>query len=101
MSLVGDYRLHDSVIKNIDILDEKVVVELETMKKERLFLDLEGVIEIDRYKTDNMFIYSVIQEQYDENHCNVIFVNWHSKEEVGGDSKFEVVCENWSLREGK
>lgn len=100
MGLVGDYRLHDSVIKKIDITEDKVKVQLRTMDKETLILTLTGVKSIDRYKADDMFIYSVIKEEAAEGHINVTFVNWHSEEEEGGDSKLEVLCKEWKLEEG-
>jgi hypothetical protein len=85
---IGDYRLHDSRIKEIKSAEDILQVSLESEENEIITVKFVGVKSINSNRPEGMIIYSISEMVWQSPYRKFVFVNW----DEGDDALLEIIA---------
>lgn len=78
---IGNYRVHDGVIKKIVQENDKVKVIMESMDKEEISIEFYSVKSIESFNAEGMMLYSISEMKTCDPFREFYFVNWDEERE--------------------
>jgi len=89
---IGNYRVHDGVIKKILQENDKVKVIMESMDKEEISIEFYGVKSIKSFNAEGMMLYSISEMKTDAPFREFIFTNWDDD----GDEFLDIIAKEYN-----
>jgi hypothetical protein len=87
---IGDYRLHDSRIKEIKSTEDIVQVSIISEGNEIITVKFVGVKSINANRPEGMIIYSISEMVWQSPYRKFVFANWNEED----DASIEIVAKD-------
>lgn len=91
---IGDYRVHDAVIKKIIHQKQTIEVVLKSVDKEFIRFVFHHVQRIKEKQAEGMILYSAIEMREEEPFRHFVFVNWDKSD----NPRLEIVTKRYDFQ---
>lgn len=90
---IGDYRVHDGVIEDINENSKEFEVVLRSIEQEIIKVQFKDIKEVRQNKAIGMMLYSISEMSEENPYRLFVFTNWDDY----GDAFLEVVARSYEI----
>lgn len=91
---IGDYRVHDAIIKKIIHQKQTIEVLLNSVDKELIKFAFHDVQRIKEKQAEGMILYSAVEIRAEESFRHFVFVNWDESD----NACLEIVAKRYDFQ---
>ncbi len=92
---VGPPEIHDAIIMSLSESDNNLDVRIKEYEGKEFGIRFSNVRENRSNNPENMMLYALVEENYEENLKRYVFVNWDEED----PSSLEVIAEKFEIIE--